>query len=340
MKKIVIIIVLTAFLITSCSLNSSSWFSKNTYTEQKQLLGYRFKIKENTLSSLDFTAKVKNPLLFSNWQLLTKNGELISFSLEDIDKVNSSEERKYSSFDFSEQCSTNLFYVDISNYLASILIDYDKNILMLLENSADYKEVKKAVKFNNNFKLSTLQVVGAYYKNNNYITSFIDENNVLYQFNLSTLEFVKSQSLENLEFISAYAEREYPSNKEHLYIYLQNKESQELIKRDLAENKEVYTRKINTNIEGEITEIEVDLNVNFVVSKQKNNYLIYSIREKDNCILAIRDEDDNGNEFTNIDNLIYYGHTAKDLFLIVFDKTKNNPFKVMRAYGTEWIHVR
>ena len=341
MKKIVImIIVLTIFLMTCCSLNNSSWFNKETYTEQKQLESYRFNFKENTLSSLDFNKKIKNPLLFSNWQLLTNNGELIRFSLEDIYKFNSSSERIYSSIDFSEQCSTNLFYADISNNLASVLIDYDKNILMLLENSADYKEVIKAIKFNKNFNLNTLQVVGAYYQDNNYITSFIDENNVLYQFNLSTLEFVNSQSLEDLKFISAYAEREYPSNKEHLYIYLQNQETQELTKKDLAENKEIYTKKINTNIEGEITEIEVDLNVNFVVSKQKNNYIIYSIREKDNCIVAIRDEDDNGNEFTNIDNLIYYGHTAKDLYLIVFNKTENNPFSVMRAYGTEWIHVR
>lgn len=350
-KLLVLFFILVTLFIVGCSekqyqtnfqgnqqeeelVSDNFWFSKKNYTlteleEEKVLKEEVDKVSEDKLLSI-----LEGVEHFSGWELFNPlSKHVILYQFEDIDYFKNEGEKEISYYRLPKEISGNSFYSTINEI--SVVMDYDSNIMRIYKNGIGQKNLIKAIQFVNGVSLNSISLVGGFCENNLTKLLFKEGSNI-HIFNYNTLD-VKSINFNEWKVLSLYTEPTpgYLAN-EHAYLYLFSQKDQIIKKIKLPGGELVSSYNLmNIPIKGEPLRVENDgMGELFLLTRHNNETLVYSCDENTFKQYSLLND-----SFVNIDDIRYYAHNEKEIYLIVFDKTARYPLNKISTTGEYWVPV-
>ncbi|GKX28604.1 hypothetical protein SH1V18_10840 [Vallitalea longa] len=313
----------------------NNWFSGITFKKLDDLIGKQMNTNNDTVSIDELNRLFVDSTNYCEWELLAKNNKLYEYQFEAIDyygKEPGNKEIHY--IDLNEYFSNDILYSTISIEGPSILMDYKKNTICLLDNEYGNKSIEIAYEISKDHQLRDLNFIGGYKEEDRYIILF-EKDNTIYSIDIESFEVIDSGNLEGFRYISGYVERDYEDNTEEFYYYVTDKKQSILKKICLSNNKQIYDSDIINKIKGEIIKVEVDSDIIFILTNDNGIYNIYQTNEDLFHYLDRKEFEHN----VRIDDIREYNQNSQNMYLILYDKQSEIPVKKIEAYGLDWESV-
>lgn len=336
----------TSVLVTKESTTKNSkiiddWFATGTFKEIKQLKSKIYLQKSEKVTKNKLVGLTKNPLGLSNWELVTNNSKIIKYQFEDIEYFQKDGEKDIQYYDMSEDISKDIFYSNLSDNGISLIIDFSNNVIVFLKNEYEQKSVIGAYKFTSEFSLKDLVVLGGYKDKDGYKAVFSYKDNYLYTIDINSMKVVYKKRLNGYKFISGYVESNNNIGDENLYSYFINESENKIKKIKLPEEKVMFEMVIDKRIQGQIKRIEQDgLGGIYILANMKDKQAIYFTDENDFKYMLIKESDIDGKIFNSIDDTKYYWQNEKAMYLILLEKTKNIPVRMIETDDLTWNELK
>jgi len=313
--------------------------SPSNYNVIEEYEGIKIKESSKKIDNEELISLIKDPIAFSNWELLTSNRDIVKYDFQDIDYYKKEGVHDILYFNLPsniDKLSGNLIYKNIG--YRSILLDTLNNVMIIFSNGNSEKTIIKYIQFKDEVSLTDLKIIGGY-NENGVMKVVVTYQDYLHLLDADNFEVIKSQELNNWEVISSYTEPKSDNYKdEEMYIYMVDESNGILRKSKVSNDDIIYEHDIRSmNIKGEIIDITHEtINILYILTYADNRYQIYCTNEETFDFLEIRDTDDNGKPFGEISDMIYYPQNLQDTFLILFNKNEIYPIEKVYTISDYW----